>query len=279
MEVSFDVVGPRYFETLRVPLLKGRGFTSADVRGSAGVVVVNQAFVRRYWPGEDGLGKRLGTEGPEGPMLEVVGVAGDGRYVTLGEDPRPFMFMPLLQQYESAATLVARTTGDPAEVLGPLKARIQSSDATLPVFEARTLVDHLGLALLPARVAGGVLGAFGALGLLLAAIGLYGVMAYAVSQRTRELGIRTALGAERGDLVRMVVREGMRLTAWGIGFGLVLALVAGRLSQSLLYGISGTDAITFAGVACVLGGSALLACWLPARRASRVDPLVALRTE
>jgi ABC-type antimicrobial peptide transport system permease subunit len=211
--------------------------------------------------------------------MEVVGVAHDGKYRTLGEDPRPFLFVPLLQDYDGSATLIVRTAESPATVAAALPPRLATLEARVPVFDVKTMDEHLRFALLPARLAASVLGLFGVVALLLAGLGLYGVMSYLVSQRSREMGIRIALGARPGDVVRLVVGQGMRLTVLGAVGGLVAAFGLTRLVSGFLYGISPTDPWTFAAVTLVLAGVALLACLLPARRAAAVDPNVALRFE
>lgn len=279
MEFHDTKVGPGYFETMRVPLVEGRGFAPADRAGAPDVIVVNEAFAQRFWPGEEALGKRVSVSGTEGPFAEVIGVAKDGKYVTLGEDPKPFFFIPLLQHPEARVTLVARTAGAPGPLAGPLRAEIRSLDPDLPIESIETVEEHLGLSLLPARIAGAVLGAFGLFGLLLASLGVYGVVAYGVTQRTREIGVRIALGAQASDIVGLVLREGMRLVAIGVGTGLVVALVGTRLIRGMLYGLSPLDPVTFAGVAGLFVAIAALASFLPARRAARLDPVDALRTE
>jgi macrolide transport system ATP-binding/permease protein len=279
MEVALTAVGPGYFETMRIPVHKGRPLLESDGPGRPLVAVVNEAFVRRYWNGQEALGRRLRLGGEQAPYTEVVGVARDGKYRTLGEDPRPFVFLPLLQDYDGEATLIARTGGSPAEVASQLRRRLFEIDPRVPVFDVKTMDEHLRFTLLPIRLAASVLGLFGAVALLLATLGLYGVMSYVVSQRHREVGIRMALGARPADVLRLVVGQGMRLTLVGMAAGLAAALALTRLVSGLLYGVSPIDPWTFAGVSAVMGSVALVACLLPARRAARVDPLVALRFE
>jgi len=279
MEVGFNAVGPDYFATLRVPVLRGRAFSQGDARGGPAVAVVNEAFARRYWPGLEPLGRRLRLSGEDGPPAEVVGVARDGKYFRLGEDPQPFVFVPLSQDYSGAATVLARASGDAGRVLETLRRDLSAVDPHLPVFDAKLMEQHLAFALLPARLAAWVLGVFGAVALLLATLGLYAVISYSVAQRRREVGIRMALGAGRHHVLAMVVGQGMRLAAIGMALGVTGAAVLMRLVRSLLYGISPGDPATFAGVVLLLGGGALLACTVPAIRATRVDPAVALRYE
>jgi hypothetical protein len=241
------------------------------------VVVVNETFARRFWPGEDALGRRMSVSGPEGPFLEVVGVTRDGKYFTLGESPRPHFYLPLTQHYRPAPTVIARTAADPRAVLPALRAAIRELDGRLAVTGVRTLGDHLGVSLMPTRVAGMVAGAFGVLGVALACIGLYGLLAHAVRARTREIGIRLALGARPASVRRLVLREGLGLVLVGAACGAPLALALGRGLRGMLYGLSPADPVTFLAVLALLAAVATIAIWTPARRASRVDPVRALR--
>ena len=277
LEVHSTMVGPDYFRTMRIPIARGREFDGRDGEGAPRVVMVNEAFVRRYWPGDVGLGKHL--DRGVGGNLEVVGIAKDSKYASLGEEPRPFFYLPLLQNYEGGATLVARTRTEPEQLIPRLAQEIRALDKALPVFEAKTMTRHLSLALLPARLAGTLLGMFGLVALILAAVGIYGTVAYIVARRTREIGIRMALGADRRQVLRLVVGRGMRLALAGTAVGLVAAFGLTRFISSLLYGVSATDPITFGGITLLLSGVAFLASYLPARRAASVDPIAALRYE
>ena len=276
-EFAVGFAGPGFFETLGIAFVRGRGFAASDGPGAPLVVVVNETFARRAWPGADALGKRISVSGPEGPFLEVVGVTRDGKYFTLGEAPRPHFYLPLAQNYRAAPTVIARTSGDPRAALPALRAAIQGLDGTLAVTGVQTLGDHLGVSLMPTRVAGTVAGAFGALGVALACIGLYGLLAHAVRARTREIGVRLALGAPPASVQRLVLREGLGLVLVGVGVGAPLALALGRGLHGMLYGLSPADPITFIAVIALLAAVATLAIWAPARRASRVDPVQALR--
>jgi predicted permease len=286
MEVRLGVVGAGYFEALGIPILRGRGFRTADRPDGPGVVVVNETFAGRFWPGEDAIGRTFRT-GDDGPELEVVGVARNGKYGSLSEDPLPFFYEPYVQDFRFArrlgafmpAAIAVRTTGDPLALAAALRDAVQSLDARLPVYGPRTLEQHLGVALLPARVAGYALGVFGLLGLGLASLGLAGIVAYSVSQRTHEIGVRVALGASRSDVLRMVLGEGMRLTLAGLALGLLLAAPAARMISGFLLGLSAGDPAIFMGVVALLTLTGLLACYVPARRALRVDPMAALRRE
>jgi predicted permease len=242
-------------------------------------VMINETLARRLWPGEDPVGKRLRVGGDSGSEAEVIGVAGDGKYKTLGENARPYIYQPLLQSYASKMTLVVRTTGNPETLSAAVREQIQSLDPNLPVSQITTLSEQVAFALFPARLGAALLGAFGLLALRLAATGIYGVIAYSVSQRTQEFGIRMALGADGADVRRLVLREGLKVVLIGVTAGMALSLVAARLIAVYLYGVGANDPLTFVGVPALLTVVALLACYLPARRATKVDPMEALRCE
>jgi predicted permease len=273
-------VGPGYFGTMNIPLLRGREFTAHDGLGSPSVGIINEELAKRFWPGQDPIGRRVIEGGPEShQLMEVVGVVKTGKYRMLSEAPRPFLFRPLLQDYHSKCTLVVRAAGDPHGMLSAVRREVQALDPTVVPFDLETMKEYMAFPLFPARTTGLLLGAFGFLALVLAVAGLYGVMAYAVSQRTREIGVRMALGAVPRDVLRLVVGHGMVLTLIGIGIGLAGAFAATRVLSSLLYGISATDPSTFVLVPLALAGVALAASYIPARRATKVDPMVALRYE
>ncbi len=276
-------IGPRYFETMRTPILHGREFTNQDRNDTEKVVIVNETFVRRLIPdatsGESALGRRISFDGGEGPFVRIVGVARDGKYWNIYEDPRSFVWSPLSQNYNSGASLVVRTTGDSEGALAGVRNSVRALDANLPLFDVKTLTEHMQLALFPGQIAATVLGAFGFVALILAAIGIYGVTSYSVAQRTREIGIRMALGARLADVLRLVIGNGLKLMAIGVGLGLAGAYLLTRALTSLLSGISPTDPVTFIFVSLLLIAVALIATYIPARRATKVDPLVALRYE
>ncbi len=279
LEFPFALVSAGYFATMQVDIVRGRALDDRDRDGAAGVVVVNEAFVRRFWPGADPLGKAISLRGPAGPFLTVVGVAQDGKYQTMSEDPVPFAYFPLEQEYRPVVTLLARTNGDANAAVRAVRASLLAADPDLPIFNAQTLGEHLALTLLPQRLAAVILGSFGAVALLLASMGVYGIVAFSVSRRTREIGVRVALGAARHDVIRLMVMKGLRPVAIGVGLGLVAALGVTRLLRGFLTGVSPTDPATFITVVAAFLTVALSACLLPARRAARVDPLVALRSE
>ena len=277
--INYTLIGPKYFATLGIPLREGREFGALDTPASPGVIVINESMAKRYWPAGKALGGRIRMGET---TLEVVGIAADTKYGSLTERPLPQLFYPLAQRNSSTVRLIARTAGDPAALVGGLRDVLRGLDANLPVFDARTMREHMQGALFVQRMAADLLGAMGVLALLLAAIGLYGVIAYAVSQRTQEMGIRLALGASPGSLLAMVVGQGMKLTGIGLAIGLVLALGAfGAIGamRAMLPGISPLDPLTFVAVPVVLASIALVAAWIPARRAGRIDPLVALRVD
>ena len=282
--VYFNVVGAGYLGTLGIPLLRGRDFSAQDVEGAPPVVILSETAARQIWPDVtdpgQAVGRRVSWLGPNGPWMTVVGVARDSKFLSLGERPTRFMYLPFGQNARSEMTLHVRAPGVGAAALGEaLRGVVKELEPRLPPVSVTTIVQDMQISLLPAQAGAGFLGTFGLLALVLATVGIYGVTSYAVAQRTREIGIRTALGANRRDVLRLVLGESMRLVAIGGALGLALALGAGRLLQSLLYGVSPTDPLTFAGTPLLLAGVALLATLIPARRAAKVDPMVALRYE
>jgi len=272
-------VWPRYFETMGIPIHKGRDFTTQEDKEESRFAIINETFARRFWPGQNPIGKRLSLGGPDKPRFEVIGVVKDGKYGTLGEDPQPFVYFPMAREYDHDVALVVNTSVEPQGMINTIRREVERLDANLPIYDARTMSEHMRLSLLPLQAGAWVTGGFAVLALLLAGLGIYGVMAYTVSQRTREIGLRMALGARGGEVMRLVVRQGMWLALVGLAIGLVGSLALTRLMSSVLYGVSATDVVTFAGVALLLGSVVLLACYLPARRAAKVDPLIALRCE
>ncbi|MPY89488.1 MAG: FtsX-like permease family protein [Luteitalea sp.] len=277
MRFNYETVGPRYFQTMRIPLVGGRDFDDRDREGTQGVVIINETMAQRYWPGGDALGGRLNVE--EGDWVEIVGIAKDVKQRSLSEAPQPFFYLPLLQDYRSNMILVARTALEPEEMLQAVEGEVAALDPEIPVFEPTTLQEHLGVSLFRQRMAATLLSLFGLLALALAAVGLYGVMAYTVSRRTRELGIRIAVGATDRDVLKLVLGHALILSAIGIAAGVITALIVTRFLVALLYGVGPADPVTFAVIPIVLLGIALAAGYLPARRAIKIDPTVALRIE
>ena len=277
--VSSNVVGPRYFQTMGIGLLQGRDFNSQDTEDHPKVVIVNEAFVRKHFPSEDALGKRLSFGGPQGPWREIVGIVRTSKYFSVGEAPTPVAYLPLSQNHETGMNLHVRTTVEPATIAGSIRNEVQALERNLPLGNPETMSVRVANSLYAARMGAILLVVFGGLALLLASIGLYGVMAFAVSRRTRELGIRVALGARPGDVFRLVLRQGMTLVVAGLIVGLAVAAMVTKLLTSFLYGVSTRDTFTFIAIPVLLSLVALLACYVPARRATKVDPLVALRYE
>jgi len=274
--VQVNIVGLRYFETMGIPLVRGRDFTEADRPDAPQVVVINQTMVDQFWKGEDPIGKRFTFFGDQ-QYTEVIGVVRDSKYNTLVEDPQPFIYEPLLQNYTPGATLHVRTVSAAATLIPTVRQAMRELDPHLTVFDARTLRGQVDRSLAPQRLNVWLLATFGLVALLLAAIGIYGVASYSVSQRTREIGIRMALGAGHGDVLRLVLQQGLVLVAIGILVGAGTALIVTRLLSGLLFGVTATDPMTFTGTALVLMAVAAIATYVPARRATLVDPLVALR--
>ncbi len=271
-------VGLNYFQTMGIGL-RGRDFTARDKEKESRVAIVNETFARNFFHGQEAIGKRFNFDGPSEPFWEIIGIAADGKYNSLGEKPQPLVYRPLLRNYDSTVTLVARTTVNPQTVIAAMRNEIKTLDPNLPLYDVKTLIEHMSIPLFPARMAALVLGSFGILALILAGIGVYGVMSYAVSQRTHEIGIRMALGAQPRDVLRLVVGQGMLLALIGMGVGLIAAFGLTRAMSGLLYGVSATDPFTFACVSVLLAIVALVACLVPARRAIRVDPMIALKHE
>ncbi len=280
LEVGAQSVGPGYFQALGIPLRRGRDVASTDRAGAPEVVVVNEAFATLHWPGREAVGQRISWSGDgSGPWVTVVGVAANSSTRSLSESPRPFVYLPLAQNDDGQVTLIARGGGDPEALARRIVETARALDPDLLVFDAKSMARHLGVALLPVRLASGVFGALGLLALFLAAFGLFGLVAYAVSQRTREIGLRMVFGATREDIQKLMMGEGVRLAALGLALGLAAVLALGQLVRGFLHGVPPTDPLALGGVVALLGLAALFATWLPARRATRIEPVVALRSE
>ena len=277
---EFNIVANDFFRALGVPLLRGRDFTSTDAANGPPVAIVNDAFVRRYWPGQDALGKRIFQHGPNGGTAnEVIGVVETTRSRALTDSPRPALYFPLTQKSDLALSLVVRTGLEPSGTIALLRELVKSLDANVPVFGVRTMAQQKDGSLALQHMAAVSLSGFGVLALMLAALGIYGVLAYSVSRRTREIGVRVALGAQIADVLVLVLRQGIRLVATGVVLGLAGALAATRLLRGFLFEVQPLDPLTFVTVVVVLAVVAFFACWLPARRAAKIDPMEALRTE
>jgi len=273
-----DDVTPRFFETLRIPLIRGRVVNDSDRQNTVQVAVINEAMVKQFWPDTDPLGKRFHFFG-EPALREVVGVVRNTVVNQIGEEPQPVIYLPIIQDFSPAVTLQVRTTGRPEAVIGTVRGQLQSLDTNVAITNVQTIHEIMRQGLWAPRMGAGLLTVFGGLALILAAVGVYGVLSYSVSQQTREIGIRMSLGAQQGQVLRMVIGQGFRLAITGLGLGLLAALGLTRVLSSLLFGVSAHDPVTFGGVSLVLVSAAILACYIPARRATRVDPIVALRYE
>jgi predicted permease len=274
-------VDPNYLDFMRIRLLKGRAFTELDSAQSVPVAVVNETMAQRLWPGQDPIGKRFSIKKPDETFLEVVGVVRDGKYRGVAEDPVPFFYVPIAQRYLSARAVHVRSSL-PAATLAPMiEKAVHDLDGSLPVYDVQTMEESLAGAngFFLFKLGAYIAGALGFLGLALAVVGVYGVVSHVASQRTHEIGVRMALGAAPRDILHMVLRSGLGLILTGMAVGLVGALGFTRLLASMLVGVQPYDPPTYAVVAVVLAGVALLACYVPARRAMRVDPIVALRYE
>jgi predicted permease len=276
METQVAIVTPNYFRTMQLAMAKGRDFTLQDTKSSQRAAIVSEAFAERYWPGQEALGKQLNSDLTH-EWFTVVGVARDSKVNGLNEKPMPFLYLPLYQVYRAGMIITARVAGDPLTFGNTIEKTIHELNAGMIVFDVTSLELREQFASFGQRVAGTFVGAFGMLALMLAAVGIYGVTAYTTRQRTHEIGIRIALGASRQDIVRLVLEHGLQLTLAGIGLGLAVSFALTRFLRGLLLGVTSTDALTFASVAILLCSVALFACFIPVRRAMRVDPLVALR--
>jgi predicted permease len=290
MKIFRNVVSPGYLPLMHIPLLTGRDFTEHDDENTAQVMIVNQAFVRRFFAGRNPIGRRIHGWGE---WFTVVGVAQDSKYHYLGESAPPYFYVPFKQIYRADMTLAyyVRTTGDPIGTLATVREKVREIDPNVTVFDAVPLADFIGASLYPQKVAATLLSVLGALAVLLAAVGLYSVMAYSVTQRTHEIGIRMALGARPADVLRLVVRQGLSLAFVGLLTGLCLSVAAARSisaisfagsamgSGSKLLGVSATDPLIYMAAAALLLLVAALAAYIPARRAASVEPVVALRCE
>jgi putative ABC transport system permease protein len=272
-------VTPDYFKAMGIPLLRGRVFTEHDTKNSTRVAIINETMAQRYFPDEDPIGKRIHvTMGPE-TWREIVGIVGDVKQHGLDQATPPQSYEPFAQEPSSFITLVVRSDSDPTKLSAAIRSQVLALDKEQPVYGITRLEQTLANSVAQQRFSMLLLGIFATVALVLAAVGLYGVMAYSVTQRTHELGIRMALGASSRDVLGLVVGHALALTLIGVGIGLIAAFFLTRLMESLLFGVSATDPVTFAAIAAMLTGVSLLASYIPARRAMKVDPMIALRYE
>jgi predicted permease len=278
METQVAIITPNYFQTIQIPIVKGRDFTLQDTKSSQRAVIVSETFVNRYWPNQEALGKQLYTDLPK-EWFTVVGVARDSKVTGLNEKPTPFLYLPLYQVYHATMIINARVAGDPLTFRKTVEKTVHELNADLVVFDVTTLELREQFASFGQRVAGTFVGSFGLLALVLAAVGIYGVTAYTTRQRTHEIGVRMALGASTDNILRLVLGHGLRLTLVGVVLGLAASFALTRYLRSMLLGVTSTDALTFSCVAILLCAVALFASFIPASRAMRVDPMVALRYE
>jgi putative ABC transport system permease protein len=279
VEGQWNVISPDYFKTAGIRLLRGRDFDERDNAGGNQVIIVNETFARRAFPNEDPLGKRIRSWRDENKLREIVGVVADVRYFGRDDELRGLIYVPHTQNSWRAMALNVRTQGDPAAMINTIRNQIKAVDKDLAVANLQTMTSVLNRSIAPRRASMLMLAVFALIAVVLAAVGIYGVLAYAVSQRVHEIGIRMALGARVVDVLRLVIKEGMLLVLIGVAVGLTASFALTRWLASLLYGVSATDPLTFAVVASLLVLIALLACYLPARRATKTDPLIALRYE
>ena len=280
-EVRSDAITPSWFRAVGAPLLRGRLFDAGDRSGALRVAIINQTMARRLWPGEDPVGKRfkLGPAESQEPWLTVVGLAPDMRRQRLEREPMAQVFVPVAQDPERGMELLIKSAGNPLALAEAVRREVRAIEKGVFVSGISTLEQRIGISLFERRFQTSLLSAFSLVALLLAAIGTYGVVHFSVQQRVREIGIRMVLGAQKLDVLSMIVNQGLKMVLIGVSLGIVLAFATTRLMERLLYEVKPTDPLTFAGVAFLLVGIALLACWLPARRAAKIDPMEALRCE
>jgi len=276
---NFSPITPGYFQTMGIQLLRGRNFTEQDAeKNAAPVAIIDETMAQQFWPNEDALGRRFRFMVLKDPV-EVIGIARNSKAVTLGETPTPMVYWPLKEINDTGITLFVHTAGSPGAMLSEIRWIVRAVDVHIPITYEKTIQQHMAIALWPSWMGAMLLGSLGLLAFILASMGVYGVMAYSVSQRTRELGIRMALGAQTSQVIRLVLRQGMLLAAIGLGFGLFAAFGSTRLTGSLLYGVNPSDPVIFIGVTSLLAFAAFAACYFPALRALKINPVTALRTE
>jgi predicted permease len=270
-----------YFETMRIPLIRGRFFTEHDTHESAPVTIIDENMARSYWPDENPIGKRFKQGGPnsKSPWMTVVGVVGVVKHYALDTDSRVAYYTPHLQRFDNTMCVVVRVTTGPLSIAAAVTREVWAIDPNAPIYDVKTMEQWLSESLARRRFAMISLGLFALVAMILAAVGIYGLMSYSVAHRTREIGIRMALGAQTRSVLKLIIGQGMLLASAGVGVGLIIAFAVTRFMASLLFGVNATDLLTFAAIALALAGVAALACWIPARRATKVDPMIAMRCE
>jgi putative ABC transport system permease protein len=276
---NYATVSPGYFHVMRMPLVRGRFFSEQDSPSNPDVAIISETLARRYFPNQDPIGRQMRFGFPPNSNVprEIVGVVGDVRDVALSKNPGPVMYVPFSQAPLYGGEVVVRSSLSVSSVAAAVREVVRSIDKNLPVTDVESFTDAVGQSISRERFRTFLLGSFSAIALLLAAVGIFGIISYSASQRSHEIGIRMAVGAQRRDILRLILGQGAKLALLGLGSGVVFALLLTRLMESLLYNVSATDPLTFAGVAIILLGVAVTACYIPARRAMRVDPIVALR--
>lgn len=276
-----NIVSSNYFQTLGIPIVRGRSFGDADTEQSRPVALVNQHLANMLWPRQDPIGQRFRSAGPDGSWVEVVGVTDTGKYRFLFEDPQPYFYVPIVQEYTALRVLHIRASMRPEALTPVIERTIRALEPNLPLYDVQTMTQALGsgLGFFPLRVGAVSAASLGLLALALASIGLYGVVSYLTSQRTHEIGVRMAVGANRRDILRLVLHDSFKLVLVGVVAGLLVTLAFSRVAGTFLFGVSPRDPLTLIGLAPILGGVALIACAIPAWRAARMDPTVALRSE
>jgi macrolide transport system ATP-binding/permease protein len=280
-QILFNRINPDYFETMRIPLLVGREFSDSDNEEASSVAIINQTMASQLWPHQEPIGRRFSTVSESGPFTEVVGIARDSTYQTIAENPQPYVYLPIAQNYTSSLILQVRSSLPLENVTGLIQEQIRKLDPTMPIVDTRTMKDSLegGTGFFIFRLGASLAGLIGVLGLILAVIGVYGVVSYAATHRRREIGIRMALGANQWQIVRLILNQGAKVVLAGVVAGLLLAWLLTRLMAHLLIGIGPSDPATYIAVVLLLSSISLLACCIPAWRAMKVDPMVALRSE
>jgi putative ABC transport system permease protein len=278
-QANWNVISPDYFAAMQIPLLRGRNFNERDRSESAPVIIISDTLARKMFPGEDPIGKRIRSWRDENMLREIVGITSDVRYFGMDDPLRGLVYVPHRQNTWRSLVLVARASQDAAGLSTAVRNEIWAVDKDLAVYDVQTMERVLNESVSTQRFATLLLGAFALLAITLAAVGVYGVLSYRVAQRSHEIGVRIALGAKPGDIMRLVIGQGMMPVIAGLVLGTVAAFLASRLLESLLYEVSATDPVTYTAIAVILAGVAMLACYVPARRAARVDPMIALRRE